>query len=51
MVHAHLSELMIVIVENGDLVRSLEDLNFKIPEDSIPPVTAALRDLRFRVKS
>ena len=24
---------MIMIVEDGDLVRSLEDLNFKVPED------------------
>ena len=32
-VHAHLAELMIVVVEDRDLVRLLEHLDFKVPEN------------------
>jgi len=38
LVHAHLAELMIVIVKDGDLVWSLEDLNFQSSRRCTVPV-------------
>src|SRR6202011_1411336 len=33
LIHAHLAELMIVVIEDGDPVRLLEDADFKVPKN------------------